>query len=1007
MNICAQSGCWRELSLFSSQPAMRHFIRAGFLIFLVAILGACAGDNNDNKEQAGPSPVFSASIVSPNSDVSIAVGESVNFVGAAHNAKNPNNLEYAWDFGDSNTSSALAPGNHTYTVAGTFSVSFSVTDTVSNASVSATPRTITVNAASTPSLAATILTPSSNQTISLGELVNFSAQVTNTDSSHSYQYLWDFGDGSTSAVLNPGNHEYLSTGNYTVNFSVTDTSTNNVASAQARLISVTPVVTPLPLTATIVTPASDQSITAGGTINFSGSVANAVNPNSLTYAWDFGDGQGSTLLSPGNHTYATAGNFTVTFSVTDTLAGVSASATSRNISVSALPPLTATIVTPASDQSITVGGTINFSGSVANAVNPNSLTYAWDFGDGQASTLLSPGNHTYATAGNFTVTFSVTDTLAGVSASATGRNITVTAIANEKIITFVELNDLHANLIAHTDIQRNADGTTSYVTRGGVARIATMMKSIKQDNPNNVIMNIGDTFHGGVEAFYSSGNDIVDVINMLPIDVGVPGNWDYIYGPLITRQRFGHPTGSISILPVGAIKDIHAPTYINLAANLTFTQVCGPGGRICSNDGASIGATWLKTIDGVVIGFIGITSDIVAKMHTVLATGMIFTQGEADYKTLINTQANALRNPTNGNPAADIVVVMSELGIHKDHRLADIINSNAVDIFFSAHTHELVTTPLTSNSGAIVVEAGNDTYLGRMDVHWDPANAKITAANWQVLPVETTIAEDAAMASKVAAVRAPYLNASAAAPLTDPSVYPSGQTLTMPITSVLTTSDRVIARHQSLENSFNNVITDLMRNAYGTDIAMTPGFRFDTVLEGQPTIAKDIRLEDVYRFVPVAYSVATSTVSGQQLKMVMEQNLAAVYSTTIFNQAGGWLNGFSGLTINLNLTNNDGNRVTSLALKGSGAMIDLTNTTNSLSITGCVRPFDSASNTLCSYGGFGAVTDQGKTMIDFLTEQLQSGNLSAFGERHDVHDGSGTLLWPSGEYYQPINGVAP
>jgi len=915
MNICAQSGCWRELSLFSSQPAMRHFIRAGFLIFLVAILGACAGDNNDNKEQAGPSPVFSASIVSPNSDVSIAVGESVNFVGAAHNAKNPNNLEYAWDFGDSNTSSALAPGNHTYTVAGTFSVSFSVTDTVSNASVSATPRTITVNAASTPSLAATILTPSSNQTISLGELVNFSAQVTNTDSSHSYQYLWDFGDGSTSAVLNPGNHEYLSTGNYTVNFSVTDTSTNNVASAQARLISVTPVVTPLPLTATIVTPASDQSITAGGTINFSGSVANAVNPNSLTYAWDFGDGQGSTLLSPGNHTYATAGNFTVTFSVTDTLAGV--------------------------------------------------------------------------------------------SASATGRNITVTAIANEKIITFVELNDLHANLIAHTDIQRNADGTTSYVTRGGVARIATMMKSIKQDNPNNVIMNIGDTFHGGVEAFYSSGNDIVDVINMLPIDVGVPGNWDYIYGPLITRQRFGHPTGSISILPVGAIKDIHAPTYINLAANLTFTQVCGPGGRICSNDGASIGATWLKTIDGVVIGFIGITSDIVAKMHTVLATGMIFTQGEADYKTLINTQANALRNPTNGNPAADIVVVMSELGIHKDHRLADIINSNAVDIFFSAHTHELVTTPLTSNSGAIVVEAGNDTYLGRMDVHWDPANAKITAANWQVLPVETTIAEDAAMASKVAAVRAPYLNASAAAPLTDPSVYPSGQTLTMPITSVLTTSDRVIARHQSLENSFNNVITDLMRNAYGTDIAMTPGFRFDTVLEGQPTIAKDIRLEDVYRFVPVAYSVATSTVSGQQLKMVMEQNLAAVYSTTIFNQAGGWLNGFSGLTINLNLTNNDGNRVTSLALKGSGAMIDLTNTTNSLSITGCVRPFDSASNTLCSYGGFGAVTDQGKTMIDFLTEQLQSGNLSAFGERHDVHDGSGTLLWPSGEYYQPINGVAP
>ena len=116
----------------------------------------------------------------------------------------------------------------------------------------------------------------------------------------------------------------------------------------------------------------------------------------------------------------------------------------------------------------------------------------------------------------------------------------------EKIITFVEINDLHAHLAPHKDLvaattssryHRRRD-RTKIVERGGIARIATIVESIRKQNPNTLVLNVGDTFHGGVEAKYTLGNAIVPAVNALQIDVGVPGNWDFAYGPYVTRARY-------------------------------------------------------------------------------------------------------------------------------------------------------------------------------------------------------------------------------------------------------------------------------------------------------------------------------------------------------------------------------------------------------------------------------------------------------------------------------------
>lgn len=116
----------------------------------------------------------------------------------------------------------------------------------------------------------------------------------------------------------------------------------------------------------------------------------------LTYAWDFGDGNTSNQQYP-SHTFAPG-----TYSVCLTVIGASCTDTYC--------------------QTITVGGpacnayfysyvdSLNSTLYVVNLSNNTSgtLTYAWDFGDGNTSNLQYP-SHTYANVGMYTVCLTVAD----------------------------------------------------------------------------------------------------------------------------------------------------------------------------------------------------------------------------------------------------------------------------------------------------------------------------------------------------------------------------------------------------------------------------------------------------------------------------------------------------------------------------------------------------------------------------------------------------------------------
>ena len=153
------------------------------------------------------------------------------------------------------------------------------------------------------------------------------------------------------------------------------------------------------------------SLTAASTILIEGQSvafnAGASNPggDTLTYLWNFGDGDTSTDANPA-HVYATAGTYIATLTVTN-IAGqsVTQSITIKVFHDSDLP--TARFVTSALNGY--VGQPVGFDASFSTDPNNNIVSYDWDFGDGSPHGSQQIISRVYTATGTYTVTLTIID----------------------------------------------------------------------------------------------------------------------------------------------------------------------------------------------------------------------------------------------------------------------------------------------------------------------------------------------------------------------------------------------------------------------------------------------------------------------------------------------------------------------------------------------------------------------------------------------------------------------
>ena len=327
---------------------------------------------------------------------------------------------YAWDFGDSTSSSAAGSATHTYSRVGWFQVTLTVTDNEGwKASKTLRVEVKSANQIPTASFTWQVLSSSGARLLvepRTGDRISFDASASLDPDGNIANYAWDWeSDGTYDATSSvpTAEHTFSASGSHRVTLRVTDD--KGATAPVTKTIGIGVRQTPQ---ASFSFAPSQPSIL--DEVRFSDASTDPDGQIS-SWSWEFGDGTSSTERDPAR-TYSRKGTFTVKLTVTDNdgLTGTK----SQALTVMNVPPDASFTFEP---QIPVVGQSVRFDGTASTDRDGTLSSYAWDFdGDGKVDATGATVAHTFTAGGPFTVTLTVTDS-DGATAKQ-GKTITVAAV---------------------------------------------------------------------------------------------------------------------------------------------------------------------------------------------------------------------------------------------------------------------------------------------------------------------------------------------------------------------------------------------------------------------------------------------------------------------------------------------------------------------------------------------------------------------------------------------------
>ncbi|HZF05106.1 MAG TPA: bifunctional UDP-sugar hydrolase/5'-nucleotidase [Patescibacteria group bacterium] len=348
--------------------------------------------------------------------------------------------------------------------------------------------------------------------------------------------------------------------------------------------------------------------------------------------------------------------------------------------------------------------------------------------------------------------------------------------------------------------------------RGGMARLATLVKRIRAAHPNVVFAHAGDALSPSPMSTALRGAQMIAVLNALGLDVATFGNHEFDFGPAVLRERMAESR------------------FRWLSSNVVERGSGRPFG------GAAREA--LLERGGVGVGLFGLTT---AETASTSAAGVDveFHDPQTEGKAV----AADLRRL-----GADLVVGVTHQHMSADRALA---NGAEVDVILGGHEHE----PLVAEEGkALITKAGSDArYLVEVDVWMRPGGA-LVERSWTFHEVSERLPEDAGVAAIVRAYATRL-----------------GRELDTEVgrTTVPLEARRAPLRTQ--ESNLGDFLADAMRARLDADVAMINGggIRTDRVV---PTGALTKR--DVLGLLPFTNVVVKLAVTGARLREALEQGLS-------------------------------------------------------------------------------------------------------------------------------------
>lgn len=346
-------------------------------------------------------------------------------------------------------------------------------------------------------------------------------------------------------------------------------------------------------------------------------------------------------------------------------------------------------------------------------------------------------------------------------------------------LTIVQINDTHGYLEPHPELVWTG-GQATYPMLGGYARIASLLKSIRRDNPEGVLaLDNGDTFHGTFAAVSTKGEALVPLVNALQLDA-MTAHWEFAWGPahfMALASRLDHPMLAINC-------------YDKKTGHRPF-----PPSIVVERSGRRIGV-------------IGIAATIVDKsMPPHFSEGLRFTLGDDELPAEIERLKHVEQ--------VDLIVVLSHLGFPQDVKLARMVAG--IDVIVSGHTHNRLEAPAQIERTLIIQSGCHGSFIGRLDL--TIAEGAVVDFQHRLLPVDEAVAPDAAMQD-----------------LVDDAMRPHRAMLD----EVVGRTTRGLHRNTNLDAPMDDVLLAAVAKSAGTTIAFSNGWRYGAPIPPGPVTMNDL-----------------------------------------------------------------------------------------------------------------------------------------------------------------------